>query len=103
MTYFSNDLQIDAQESLILFLVLELRKGASSDLHWYLKHLPRNFNSILRNFPEKFVPFLSDQDKGFIWTNLLQRTPWSMKVVITCTEVVIDWYEKGTASDLRQF
>lgn len=66
MTYFSNDLQIDAQESLILFLVLELRKGASSDLHWYLKHLPRNFNSILRNFPEKFVPFLSDQDKGFI-------------------------------------
>ena len=57
-----NNWQIDAQESLILFLVLEMRKGPRSDLYWYLKDLPRDFSSILRNFPEKFVPYLSDQE-----------------------------------------
>ena len=57
-----NNWQIDAQESLILFLVLEMRKGSRSDLYWYLKDLPQDFSSILRNFPEKFVPYLSDQE-----------------------------------------
>jgi len=52
--------KLDCDDILSIWLVLEQRKGNSSEYHTYLQHLPHDFSRFLINWPAQYDHFLTD-------------------------------------------